>query len=600
MNDALYKRLPRDMSIGQIMENTQPKKTSTEAADKPLSPKTVERRAAVRKTLSLKVPDGAPTREHHHEGAATLPVSAIDTYDRNPRSSKNPKFDEIKTGIRERGGLQDALSVVRRPGAERYMLYMGGNTRLQILKELWQETGDERFGTVRVAIEIWRGEADVLTAHLIENEARGDTTFFEKARGVAMLREALKEERGRYLSLKDLEQETRRMGMAGNASTLAEYAFAAEHLDAVGGWLTREVSTALRIEYASLGRLASIANLPPGRFEEAMALVFQNASELNPAPLGGVAHGAPAIPVAQRGEVIVRRMRHAMTRLLDLPAEWLDRALAALGRRADDDEIRALLAGEGDALPSTVGPAPGLPPHPPKVTAAGQSPGPRQTKCQGDDSPLGDETGLDDPGSRLPLAAVADHDPGPTETSEPTGSEAPANAMATDTDAETALASWHRALEAFCAEHGIADLLRTCEPTQAIPAGFWLELPEEPLDLRTQDAASGSFDAIVCAFNVLAAMSGQFREATVAALPEDSRWARMVRQDPFEEGGFDTVLVSHACTLTDTPNQAFGLGERYLAWMMRDRATWASFDRLAGAYQRLCDGLDADRPPGEV
>ncbi|MCB1918339.1 MAG: hypothetical protein KDG52_21825, partial [Rhodocyclaceae bacterium] len=575
-------------------------KTSTEAAEKPLSPKTVERRAAVRKTLSLKVPDGAPTREHHHEGAATLPVSAIDTYDRNPRSSKNPKFDEIKTGIRERGGLQDALSVVRRPGAERYMLYMGGNTRLQILKELWEETGDERFGTVRVAIEKWRGEADVLTAHLIENEARGDTTFFEKARGVAMLREALKEERGRYLSLKDLEQETRRMGMAGNASTLAEYAFAAEHLESVGGWLTREVSTALRIEYASLNRLVSIANLPPGRFEEAMALVFQNASELNPAPLGGAAHGAPAISVAQRGEVIVRRMRHAMTRLLDLPAEWLDRALAALGRRGGDDEIRALLAGEGEHRASPGGQTPSLPPESPKVVTTGPSPGPSQAKGQGDDSPLGDGIAPDDPRSRLPRAAAADPVQGPTETGDLAELVTAIEAKTTEVDAETDLARWHRVLEAFCAEHGIADLLRTCTPTQAIPAGFWLELPEEPLDLRTQDAASGSFDAIVCAFNVLAAMSGQFREATVAALPEASRWARMVRQDPFEEGGFDTLLVSHACTLTDTPNQAFGLGERYLAWMMRDRATWASFDRLAGAYQRLCDGLDADRPPGEV
>ena len=75
-----------------------------------------------------------------------LRCTDIKPYDHNPRTSTNAKYAEIKAGILERGGLPTgALSVTKRPGSSQYMLYMGGNTRLAIIKELWEETGDSRF-----------------------------------------------------------------------------------------------------------------------------------------------------------------------------------------------------------------------------------------------------------------------------------------------------------------------------------------------------------------------------------------------------------------------------------------------------------------------
>ncbi len=57
------------------------------------------------------------------------------------------------------------------------MVESGGNTRLAILNELYLETGDEAFNTVHCLFVPWKSEAAVLSAHLIENEMRGDMTL---------------------------------------------------------------------------------------------------------------------------------------------------------------------------------------------------------------------------------------------------------------------------------------------------------------------------------------------------------------------------------------------------------------------------------------
>ncbi len=62
----------------------------------------------------------------------------------NPRTTRNPKFDEIKESIRHRG-LDTPPPVTRRPGEDKYRIRNGGNTRLEALNELYKETGDERY-----------------------------------------------------------------------------------------------------------------------------------------------------------------------------------------------------------------------------------------------------------------------------------------------------------------------------------------------------------------------------------------------------------------------------------------------------------------------
>jgi len=185
-----------------------------------------------------------------------LAVNDIHPYDRNPRTSPNPKYEEIKASIRERKGLKGQLTVTKRPGDHRYMLYMGGNTRLQIVKELFAETGERCFGEVNCVFHQWKSEADVLASHLIENEARGDTLFIEKARGLIDLICELELETGKRLSSRSVQATTASMGMTVNHSTVLLYEFAVKHLQPLGPWLTRENTNTIKQRYAQFETVA--------------------------------------------------------------------------------------------------------------------------------------------------------------------------------------------------------------------------------------------------------------------------------------------------------------------------------------------------------
>lgn len=69
--------------------------------------------------------------------AMVVAVDEIDVYDHNPRQLANDRYDEIKASIRA-SGMEQTLTITRRPGAPRYMIAAGGNTRLQAVKALWR------------------------------------------------------------------------------------------------------------------------------------------------------------------------------------------------------------------------------------------------------------------------------------------------------------------------------------------------------------------------------------------------------------------------------------------------------------------------------
>ena len=93
----------------------------------------------------------------------------------NPRTSRNPRYDDIKASIRSRG-LDTVPKVTRDPDGEPdvYIFSDGGNTRYQILSVLWQETGEDRFFRVHVLFKPWPGRLQCVIGHLAENEVRGD------------------------------------------------------------------------------------------------------------------------------------------------------------------------------------------------------------------------------------------------------------------------------------------------------------------------------------------------------------------------------------------------------------------------------------------
>ncbi|ENE5432788.1 ParB family protein [Pseudomonas aeruginosa] len=116
----------------------------------------------------------------------------------NPRTTRNPKYDELKESIRHRG-LDTPPPVTRRPGEEKYRIRNGGNTRLEILNDLYKETGDERYFSFDCLFKPWdkqRGEIIALTGHLAENDLKGDLKFIERAVGVQKAKFLYEQENG--------------------------------------------------------------------------------------------------------------------------------------------------------------------------------------------------------------------------------------------------------------------------------------------------------------------------------------------------------------------------------------------------------------------
>lgn len=139
-------------------------------------------------------------------------IDQLKPYDHNPRESKNPKYESIRTSI-ENSGLNTPPNITRRnPDDNYYIVVDGGNTRLEILNDLYNkylklseecDDVDEKLNLRMKAMSFyeldcifkpWKNESSALTAHMAENEERGDTLFIEKAMAVQKLREFYEDE----------------------------------------------------------------------------------------------------------------------------------------------------------------------------------------------------------------------------------------------------------------------------------------------------------------------------------------------------------------------------------------------------------------------
>jgi ParB family protein of integrating conjugative element (PFGI_1 class) len=168
---------------------------------------------------------------------AVLPVTAINFYEHNPRKTSNSSFLELKESIRVNGILQP-LTVTKRPGEGHYILFAGGNTRLQAIKDLWEETSDAKFKEARVITKAWRGESAVLLAHMAENTQRNDMTFWDRACGTLAIKDQMDAERGVPLTHRDFESALKKAGMQVDIRTISMYRYAIERLSLVGSWLS--------------------------------------------------------------------------------------------------------------------------------------------------------------------------------------------------------------------------------------------------------------------------------------------------------------------------------------------------------------------------
>lgn len=149
----------------------------------------------------------------------------------NPRTTRNPKYDDIKASIQARG-LDSVPKVTKNPDSadDVYIFSDGGNTRYTILMELWEETQDERFRRIQCIFKPWPGRLKCVIGHLAENDVRGDLLFIEKAMGIAKAKSIYEEQIGKKISQRELELFLRTEGYPITQSNISRMEYTLENL----------------------------------------------------------------------------------------------------------------------------------------------------------------------------------------------------------------------------------------------------------------------------------------------------------------------------------------------------------------------------------
>ncbi len=119
--------------------------------------------------------------------------------------------------------------ITRRPGETYFIIRNGGNTRLAILSELWQETRDERFFRIHCLFRPWSNEITALLGHLTESDLHGQLTFIERALAVAKLKTMLEAD-GTVLSQRELARRLTAGGYPISQSQISRMLDTLEHL----------------------------------------------------------------------------------------------------------------------------------------------------------------------------------------------------------------------------------------------------------------------------------------------------------------------------------------------------------------------------------
>ncbi|MFY0992322.1 ParB family protein [Halomonas sp. C05BenzN] len=163
------------------------------------------------------------------EMAVWVTLDMLKPYEHNPRQVQNSKYEDIKASIRA-AGLKHKPPVTQRPGEKHYTICDGGNTRLQILRELYEETGESRFHAFYALYRPWQSEVKMLTGHLSENDNRGQLLWIERAKGVMDAKAMYEEESGESLSQRELVKRLSEDGYQVAQSHISKMLYTVEHL----------------------------------------------------------------------------------------------------------------------------------------------------------------------------------------------------------------------------------------------------------------------------------------------------------------------------------------------------------------------------------
>ncbi|TCG03361.1 chromosome partitioning protein ParB, partial [Paraburkholderia steynii] len=321
-------------------------------------------------------PLGAQTPEPQLTSVVRLKITDVMVYERNPRRASHERIVELKESIRA-NGIEQIVTVTRRPGETRYVVAKGGNSRVTAATALYDETRDQRFLYYDFVCVPYPGEPKLLAAHLRENDQRADLCFWDRANGYLALRADLEAGRGETLSLREfsrrlLEQE----GAPVSHVLLSLFQFAIDRLSALGPatvYLSRRAL--VDVIQPGIGMLLRLVRrlgfddhwLQTRVIDPQLTGIAARCNPDNPDVTGTLARSTP-FDAAQ----LVDGLRQRLAGELGVPRDALDR-MCHLFERVPD--------ATGDAL-RELGGMPGERPEPLSVTPvldadrAGATPGP--------------------------------------------------------------------------------------------------------------------------------------------------------------------------------------------------------------------------------
>lgn len=464
-----------------------------------------------------------------------LSIHDIDPYANNPRTQRNPRYDEIKESIRA-DGITNVLTVTRRPGAPTYSPYGGGNTRLQIAKELFEE-GDRRFVQLRVVIKKWPGDAGVISAHLVENEVRGDISFWEKAQGVAAFKREFESEKDQTLTANELNRELRQRGLNYGVRTLQNFLFAIENLAPIGPWLaSNEVNTVIRPSVNSLLDLG----LKFDR-QDLMRSEIHGVLEKRAGDLVALTERNEGLDDAERQPTVIdvpsllEDLQVAAAAVLEVEPVKVPLMTSALSQnpRADVQALKQITArtstpsgktgaGNGHSDANAQRPLSGM--------LAGV---PRSS------------VGTGSAGADSPFPSTEQCSSGRDATSDHSGAEAPASAEASPDkllhDVQDCMAALNQVVP-------LHDVLRSSED---FPFGFMVDFPKAMDMVDGHPITTPVLDYRIVLWKLLVTFSGQLNAAVSELIPSDQpgvRWGQFLAQgeETFARACYEVARAAYA------------------------------------------------------
>lgn len=489
MNDAtLPHGMPRGASVSKLAEQGTVKK--------PPGKGSASRQSTVLRGLQLGFPvDSSSEAGYGDPVAETQMIITIDDlhpYERNPRrSNPNPEYASIKESIRN-AGLHHPLTITKRPGEDFYIVESGGNTRLQILRELWEETKDEKFYRLSVVFKPWSKESTVLAKHLIENNVRGEMTFWDNATGFMELKALLEDEAGQSgVSLRRFEEMLRSEGVSCNKTDLAKFGFAVNYLKPLGAALPYLPSRAVAEIQPRFNQLKQFAEKHVNLSED---MLYEEI--LNPAMMAFGERFSALVgderKVAFDTDALLRGCEEALSSHLGIELKGLQIALA--GGQVDPG-VPPVTSGSNPAVSAPASDRKRVQKYPENEDKASGSP---EAVHKSSSSANG-----------LPIESFA--------------------AAQTDHDVSREIAAGEEnpdPLQTILQEArhfaGFVDVLDVLRVDEALPFGFWVEV-------KALDPDADSLKHI--GWWVLCSLSGQLHGEFLATMPSESAWRQAMDGD---------------------------------------------------------------------